>query len=138
MLPVHKKNGFKSIIEINVTPLVDVSLVLVIIFMVTVPMLFKPLVDLIMPAAITGIDQNKQVLYININAEQKLFIDSDPIPDYQSLSEQLRVRLLKNQEKVVILRADERLPYEQITQVMAIAKKAGAQKLIFATERKRR
>lgn len=138
MLPVKKKDSFKSIIEINVTPLVDVSLVLVIIFMVTVPMLFKPMVDMLVPKAVTGIEQDKQIIYINMTTDQKLYIDSDPVPNIQILSERLRLLLIQSEKKVVVLRADERLPYNKITDIMAIAKKVGAKKLIFATEYKKR
>ncbi len=138
MLRFQKKNAFKSIAEINVTPLVDVSLVLVIIFMVTVPMLFKPMVDIMIPKALTGVEQDKQIIYVNITNDLKLYIDSDPVPDIQRLAETLRQLLMRSEQKVVVIRADERLAYSRITDVMAIAKKAGAKKLLFATEYKKR
>jgi biopolymer transport protein TolR len=136
MFKVKKVKGVGSINEINVTPLVDVSLVLVIIFMVTVPMLFQPLVDMLVPKAYTGTEQNHQVIFVNCTADKKIFLDSDQV-DIQVLSEQLSQRLLKSTEKVVIIRADERLPYEQIKQVVSIVKKDGAKKVMFATEVKR-
>lgn len=138
MLKKKNQDAYKSIAEINVTPLVDVSLVLVIIFMVTVPMLFKPLVDLMVPKAVTGIEQDKQIIYINMTMDNKLSIDSDPVPSIQVMAERLRELLLTSEKKVVVLRADERLPYNRITELMAIAKKTGAKKLIFATEHKKR
>jgi biopolymer transport protein ExbD len=137
MLKVNTKSESKSISEINVTPLVDVSLVLVIIFMVTVPMLFQPLVDMIVPKAFTGTEQNRQVIFVNCTAEKKIYLDNE-IVDIQALSEKLNLRLLKSSEKVVIIRADERLPYEQIKQIVGIVKKDGAKKIMFATEVKRK
>jgi biopolymer transport protein TolR len=137
MLKMPTLEQTKGINEINVTPLVDVSLVLVIIFMVTVPMLFQPLVDLIMPKAFTATEQNRQVIFINCTMDQQIYLDRDPV-DIQSFSELLSQRLLKSSEKVVVIRADERLPYEQIKRIVSIVKKDGAKKVIFATEMKRR
>ena len=137
MFNPNRKEYFKGISEINVTPLVDVCLVLVIIFMVTVPMLFQPLADIIMPKAYTGTEQNKQVIYITVTKEKRLMLDSDDV-NFRTLTERLRVKLIKSRDKVVIIRADERLAYNRITRLMAIAKKAGAEKLYFATEYKKR
>jgi biopolymer transport protein ExbD len=137
MLKTSGKADAKAIVEINVTPLVDVCLVLVIIFMVTVPMLFQPMVDMLVPKAYTGTEQNRQVIFVNVTSEKKIYLDSDLL-DIQALSEKLTQRLLKSSEKVVIIRADERLPYEQIKQIVSIVKKDGAKKVMFATEVKRR
>jgi biopolymer transport protein TolR len=137
MLKTSEKADMRAIAEINVTPLVDVSLVLVIIFMVTVPMLFQPMVEMLVPKAYTGTEQNRQVIFVNVTSEKKIYLDSDLV-DIQALSEKLTQRLLKSSEKVVIIRADERLPYEQIKQIVGIVKKDGAKKVMFATEVKRR
>ena len=137
MLKIPAKSESRAIAEINVTPLVDVSLVLVIIFMVTVPMLFQPLVEMLVPKAFTGTEQNRQVIFVNCTSEKKIYLDSDVV-DMQTLSEKLTQRLLKSSEKVVIIRADERLPYEQIKQIVSIVKNDGAKKVMFATEVKRR
>lgn len=131
------KKGMTTICEINVTPLVDVSLVLVIIFMVTVPMLFSPVVEIIMPKAESGVEQNRQVIYVTMTKEAQLLLDSEEV-NFQQLSEQLRDKLIQSKDKVVIIRGDERLAYDQITRIMAIAKKTGVRKLYFATEHKKK
>jgi len=133
MFKVKRRPSLNSIASINVTPLVDVSLVLVIIFMVTVPMLFQPLAELIMPKAFTGTEQNRRAVYISYSLEKKLYFENSPI-EYSTLGEKLTVHFLRSDEKIVIIRADEKLPYEEVNALMAIVKTAGANKIIFATE----
>ncbi|MCK5242613.1 biopolymer transporter ExbD [bacterium] len=135
MIPAAKKPD-ATINSINVTPLVDVCLVLVIIFMVTVPMLFKPLREIIMPKAYTAQSQNKQIIYVTCTRDKLMFLDEEEV-NVQALLERLGAKLITSEYKVVIIRADEKLPYDHITQVMAIVKKAGARKIYFATEVKK-
>jgi biopolymer transport protein ExbD len=137
MFKVKHSKGAQTISEINVTPLVDVSLVLVIIFMVTVPMLFQPMAEIQMPKAVTGSEQNKQLIYITFTQDRKILLDSDEV-NFRQLYAQMKFKLEKSVERLIIIRADERLPYETVTQLMAMAKKAGAKKIVFATEYKKR
>jgi biopolymer transport protein TolR len=120
--------------EINVTPLVDVMLVLLIIFMVTAPML-KTGVDLDLPQADTAPipDQAEGYLILSLDKKGSVFLGETPVKweDLESL-------LTKN-EKVqkdhgLYIEADTALPYGLVLQTMAVAKKANVTKLMMMTE----
>ena len=120
--------------DINVTPLVDVMLVLLIIFMVTAPMLNSG-VDIDLPQA--------EAQPMPDDAEGKLILSLDKkggvfLGDVQIKWEELEVKLSTNAkvkaDKELYINADQTLPYGTVIQVMAIAKKAGVQKLLMMTD----
>ncbi|MEJ2167591.1 MAG: protein TolR [Desulfobacterales bacterium] len=119
--------------DINVTPFVDVMLVLLIIFMVTAPMMIQGL-DVDLPEATAKpLDSDKEHLVITINKEQQVYIN-----DFQITVESLREKLIKiiegRQDRDVYLKADKTIPYGVVVQVMAEIKAAGVDQLGMITD----
>jgi biopolymer transport protein TolR len=119
--------------EINVTPLVDVMLVLLIIFMVTAPMMIQGL-DVDLPEATAKpLDSEKEHLVITINKSQEVYIN-----DFQVSVESLRDKLAKilqgRTDRDVYLKADKSIPYGIVVQVMAEIKGAGVDQLGMITD----
>lgn len=119
--------------EINVTPFVDVMLVLLIIFMVTAPMMVQGL-DVALPQVTAKpLETKDELLMISINKDQQVFIN-----DFQVTADTLQDKLSKilqgrvNPE--VYLKADREVPYGTVAMVMAQIKDAGVEKLGMVTE----
>ncbi|MGE4293133.1 MAG: protein TolR [Desulfovibrio sp.] len=124
--------------DINVTPFVDVMLVLLIIFMVTAPMLTQGVqVDLPQTKAVQNLPQDKDHLVLSIDAEGRIFLD-----DYEVQLEQLQDMLAKHvseQNKDLYLRADKAVNYGLVVEVMGEAKAAGIETLgVVADQPKKR
>jgi biopolymer transport protein TolR len=119
--------------EINVTPLVDVMLVLLIIFMVTAPHLEKG-VDVKLPevAAAQSLPAKTDQLTIKITRDEKVFLDGNDTPVNQ-LEAVIRQRLTKQNNKDVFIRADKGVPYGLVVKVMAAAQAAGVSGLGVVT-----
>jgi biopolymer transport protein TolR len=119
--------------EINITPMVDVMLVLLIIFMITAPMIGRG-VELDLPkakAAPMDVDQSKLVM--TIDAGRKVFLGKTEIPNAK-LEDALANNARLRREGELYLQADASVPYGFVVQVMAIIKKAGIPKLGMITD----
>ncbi len=119
--------------DINVTPFVDVMLVLLVIFMVTAPMMIQGLNVDLPEASAKPLDSEKEHLIISINKQQQIFIN-----DFEVSVESLRDKLLKilqgRTDRDVFLKADKSIPYGTVVQVMAEIKGAGVEQLGMITE----
>ena len=120
--------------DINVTPLVDVMLVLLIIFMVTAPMLTSG-VDLELPQTEASIipDDPQGKLILSLDKKGGVFLGDVPVK-MAELEVKLSTNAKVKQDRELYIEADTTLPYGVVIQVMAIAKKAGVQKLLMVTE----
>lgn len=118
--------------EINVIPLVDVVLVLLVIFMVTAPMLYRGM-DVKLPTSTSNTIKPEERMVLTIERDQKLFLDKDPVGVTQ-LETRLREARLRNADVAVYLRADREVPYGTVVQVMDGVKRAGIEKLGMVTE----
>ena len=119
--------------DINVTPLVDVMLVLVIILLVTAPLLTQS-VHVKLPKTVeTSADINAQPLQIGIDAQGAMTINKNPVADLAALESALKAELVKNPEIGVHLYADQAVVYAKVAQVMAAVQHAGIAKLAFVT-----
>jgi len=118
--------------EINVTPLVDVMLVLLVVFIVTAPLLSQSLeVKLPKTAAVeTRMDTKQQV--VAINAEGQITLESVVLSD-EDLAQRLADSAEGRDDFELHVHADEAVPYGRVAQVMAIAQHAGVSKLSFMT-----
>jgi biopolymer transport protein TolR len=126
-------NGKRFMSDINVTPFVDVMLVLLIIFMVTVPMMTQG-VQVNLPKTTTKyMKTSDEPLMLTINKNKEVYIE-DLLVQLPDLETKI-FKILENQrEKEVLLRADETLPYGYVMDVIARVKKAGIDKLGMVTE----
>jgi len=119
--------------EINVTPLVDVMLVLLIIFMVSAPMMTTGIeIDLPKTRA-PRMDLEEQKLILSIDKQQKVFLGEIEIP-YDKLEDALTNNARLQQEKELYLQADETVPYGFVAKVMALIRRGGIDKVGLVTD----
>ena len=122
--------------EINVTPLVDVMLVLLIIFMVTAPLISQGVeVDLPQTKA-RALDGDDKKLVLTLTKDKKIFIGTNadnPIP-YAQLEKKLRANEKLQAEKELYLHADRKLEYGFVVDIMSIIKRAGITKMGMVTD----
>jgi biopolymer transport protein ExbD len=126
--------------EINVTPMADIMIVLLIIFMVITPMLQKG-VDVTLPKAAnneTKPDRQHDVV-VAIKRDTTLFLNSvQPPGGPEDFKNQLRERIdaLPDTDKVVYLKADIELPYSEVMRIMDLCREAGAEEVALIVDRK--
>ena len=121
--------------EINMTPLVDVMLVLLIIFIITVPVL-KHAVQVDLPRASSAREQSKpQTVRLSVDAQGAYLLDEIPVSD-ESLPAALRQHASREPQPDLHIRGDRKVPYERVAQAMAAAQQAGLRKIGFITEPK--
>lgn len=119
--------------EINTTPMVDVMLVLLVIFMITAPLLTHA-VKIDLPQAASQPDQEKpDAVTLSINAEGKLFWNDTPFEEAE-LGSRLATEAQKKPQPELHLRADKATNYQQLAVIMSTAQSAGIEKLGFVTE----
>jgi biopolymer transport protein TolR len=119
--------------DINVTPLVDVMLVLLIIFMVTAPMMMQGM-DVSLPEATAEpLESEKEHLIITLNTQNEVFINDFKVT-VGGLGEKLIKILEGRAEREVFLKADKDISWGTVAQVMAEIKAAGVEKLGMVTE----
>jgi biopolymer transport protein TolR len=127
------RQGSKPLSEINVTPLVDVVLVLLIIFMVTAPMLQMG-IDVNLPRIkAKTIDVTEEKIVLTIKGNEEIFINNykATLADLQSKLESVFASRI---DREVFLRADEKVPYGFVVRVMAEIRRAGVDRLGMITE----
>ncbi|MFH1984100.1 MAG: protein TolR [Pseudomonadota bacterium] len=118
--------------DINVTPFVDVMLVLLIIFMVTAPMMVQG-VDVALPQTTAeALPTQKENLIITIDSDGQVYINTYPVA-LDSLKQKLDSILKGRSDREVYLRADKQIPYGNVVRVMAAIKDAGVEKLGMVT-----
>ena len=119
--------------EINVTPLVDVMLVLLIIFMVTAPMM-QTGIDVNLPRVkAKSVDVTEEKLVLTINGAKEIFLNKTRMP-LLDLAVKLEYIFASRIDREVYLRADRNVPYGFVVEVMAEVRKAGVDKLGMITE----
>ncbi len=131
----HVGDSDRLMSDINVTPFVDVMLVLLIIFMVAAPMMIEG-VEVTLPQATSKpLATEQDQLIVSIDKEGTIFLN-----DFQVQIEDLRDKLYKitggDPEREVYLRADKEIPYGVVVRVMSEIKNAGTEKLGMVTEPK--
>jgi biopolymer transport protein TolR len=117
--------------DINVTPLVDVVLVLLIIFMVTAPMMSRG-IDVRLPRTAAGSDATEDRLVVTVDRDGTIYLNERPV-NAQLLTERLKSEMQRTGSDFVFLRADQEVPYGRVMTVMDEIKKAGADKVGMVT-----
>lgn len=129
-LRTHRSSGTLS--EINVTPLVDVMLVLLLVFMVTAPMMSRG-IDVTLPVADQPDKSPEDRLTVSVRADTRVFVGDQPV-SLALLEQYLRDRLSGSASKIAYLRADERLQYGKVIEVVDKMKRAGVEQIGFVYE----
>lgn len=128
-----QNNNRAVMAEINVTPLVDVMLVLLVIFMVTAPMMQQG-VQVNLPKADTkAMAPAEEAVVVSVDRSGKLFIDKEEIPA-SDLRKRLSEMFVTRAKKEVFLKADAGVPYGEVVRAMADIKGAGIERLGMVTE----
>lgn len=126
-----------AVTGINVTPLVDVCLVLVIIFLVATPLLSRPAFDVDLPVAKTKEGKEEDKLTISLSADGRFALDAVEHKTLASLAKALPLAIARVDSGLVVIRSDREVTHGVLTEVMAQAKEAGARSLSIATEQKK-
>jgi len=120
--------------EINVTPMVDVMLVLLIIFMITAPLINQSGVEMDLPqVSAQNIDDPAGKLVLSIQASNKLYLGGTQVM-WKDLEAKLKANEKVKKDSAVYIEADTHLQYGSVITAMAIAKNAGVQKVMFLTD----
>ena len=121
--------------EINMTPMVDIMLVLLIIFIITVPVM-KHSVNIELPRASNEAQNIKpETVRLSVNAQGAYFLNETQIAD-TDLAPRLKEAAAQNPQPELHIRGDKNVRYERVAQAMAAAQQAGLRKIGFITEPK--
>lgn len=128
-------SGDDIIAEINIVPMVDVILVVLIIFMVTAPMIMKPSININLPKAASGEATVPSKLNITLTADGKINLDGQIVDDTQVQSRAVE-EVKKNPEIQAIIAADKDVPHGRVVSVLDIVKGAGVKKFAISIDKK--
>jgi len=118
--------------EINVTPLVDVMLVLLVVFIVTAPLLAPQSLKINLPKTTAVSPETKKIaVRLTVDAQGRIELDNQALTD-EKLTEMLKQRAADAQFQLQI-EADKMVPYGRVAELMAIAQRSGVSKLSFVT-----
>jgi biopolymer transport protein ExbD len=121
--------------EINMTPLVDLMLVLLIIFMVTIPVM-KHAIDVDLPRASSTPQSTKaEVVALTVNAQGQYFLNESALDD-SALPERFKALATKDPQPELHIRGDSNVRYERVALALAAAQQSGLRKIAFITEPK--
>src|SRR4051812_8820539 len=132
-MEVGRKKGLRA--EINVTPLVDVVLVLLIIFMVLTPSMLKHLTATVPKKAeepVAAVPTDNSII-VQYSAARELTVNNEPVAP-EALADKLVERLRGARQKVVFFKAEDEAPYGDVMHLMDVARGIGAQTLAVVTE----
>ena len=118
--------------EINVTPLVDVMLVLLVVFIVTAPLLTQAVTVKLPKTVSTSAAKPTPPQTVHITADGQVSLDATALND-TDLAQRLAQQAANQPEFELRLQADEKVPYGRVAEIMAIAQHAGVSKLSFVT-----
>lgn len=130
-------NRDKIISEINITPLTDVMLVLLVIFMVTTPLLIMESFKIKLPKAVTADTETGKGITISIATGGIIYLNNK-IVGIEMLFDAIKTDIAPRADKIVIIKADKDVLHGVVVKVLDIAKRAGAEKLSIAIEPERK
>jgi biopolymer transport protein ExbD/biopolymer transport protein TolR len=127
-----RRHGGRSLAEINVTPLVDVVLVLLIIFMLTAPILQSG-IEVSVPKTKSVNEITEERIVISITRAQRVFLGNDPV-NINEIGAILRQKVRDPEHQSIYLRADENVPFGAFATVMDAVKSSGITNVSIVTE----
>ena len=131
--PFQDEDAGRMITDINVTPLVDIVLVLLIIFMVTTSYIVNPSIKVDLPKAATGSDQVKTTLGLTLTKDGSLYLNGDKTDD-AGLQRYIATELPKNPDLQAVIAADKVVPHGSVVHVIDLVKRAGVRKFAINVE----
>src|SRR3954447_6533420 len=131
--PFGDEEAGRMITEINVTPLVDIVLVMLIIFMVTTSYIVNPSIKVDLPKAATGSDQAKTTLGLTLTKEGSLYLNGEKTDD-AGLNQFIKTELPRNPDLQAVIAADKIVPHGQVVHVIDLVKRAGVRKFAINVE----
>lgn len=120
--------------DINVVPLVDIILVVLIIFMVTAPMFIKPSINVNLPKAASGEQTTPSKLNISITADGKLNLNGS-FTDEATISSKAKEETAKNPEVQAVISADKDVAHGRVVGILDIVKSAGVKKFAISIDK---
>jgi biopolymer transport protein TolR len=129
----HNSGDRATMSQINVTPLVDVMLVLLVIFMVTAPMMQQGVQVNLPKADSKALPAPEEAVIVSIDKGNRLFLNKEPISGSE-LRSRLSTLFANRTKKEVFLKADQDVPYGEVVKTMAEIKGAGIERLGMVTE----
>ena len=133
---VQSNNDTGSIVEINVIPLVDIILVVLIIFMVAAPLVMQPKIDINLPKASSAkVERDKTPLRLVLGKQGELFLTDKPVT-VEGLRDEAAKMSAHNSEASALLVADKDTTLEMVTDVVDAVKTGGVKKVAFSIQKK--
>lgn len=130
-----KFDSDEAISEINVVPLVDIILVVLIIFMVTAPMFMKPTINVNLPKAASGDKTSPSKLNIALTADGKINLNGSFVAE-TDVQAKATEEVTKNPEVQAIISADKDVPHGKVVGLLDIVKSAGVKKFAISIDKK--
>lgn len=122
--------------EINIVPLVDIILVVLIIFMVAAPLVMQPKIDIALPkSSSTDIDKSVKPIKITLGKQGELFVDNK-VMSLEELKTESARRIALNPDQAALLQADKSVTLEMITDIIDVVKSQGLKKVAFSIQKK--
>ncbi len=129
-------NQNEILTEINVVPLVDIILVVLIIFMVAAPLVMAPKIDISLPkSSSTDIDKSKKPMKITVGKEGELFVDGNAV-NIDQLRAEAAKRAAQAPDTNAILVADKNVTLEMVTEIIDAVKSNGLKKVAFSIQKR--
>jgi biopolymer transport protein TolR len=130
---MQANNNKRFMSDINVTPLVDVMLVLLIIFMVTAPMMMQGVEVNLPQTTVKPIKTREDPLILTVNKKREIYLENYRI-ELDGLEKKVKKIFQNRRDKEILLRADKDVPYGFVIKVISSIKRAGIDKLGMVTE----
>ncbi|MBK9324101.1 MAG: biopolymer transporter ExbD [Bdellovibrionaceae bacterium] len=125
----------EAIADINVVPLVDIILVVLIIFMVTAPMFIKPTINVNLPKAASGDQTAPSKLNIALTADGRINLNGSFVEE-QAVQQRALEEVAKNSDVQAIISADKDVPHGRVVGLLDVVKTAGVKKFAISIEKK--